>query len=124
MFREHVAPGEEWVNYGDISVDADAHDEEYADVEVAVEEEAFDFACSISKDPVLIFGIVNDEQRQGQDVKNVTDGQVTGEHYSSVPVLPLFGRQEPQGKSIPQQSHTHLNAIHGGEEEDLKHIHF
>lgn len=98
MFRAHVAPGEEGVDYAEISVDADAHDEEDTDVKVAVEEEAFDFACSISKGPLLLFGIVNDEQRQGQDVKNVADGQVTGEHYSSVPVLPLFGHQEIQGK--------------------------
>ncbi len=120
MFRAHVAPGEEGENYGEISVDADAHDEENAAIEVAAEEEAFDFTCSISKAPLLLIGIVNDEQRQGQDIKNVTDGQVTGEHYSGVPVLPLFGHQEPQGKYIPYQSHTHLNAIHWGEESDLK----
>lgn len=120
MFRAHVAPSEEGENNGNVSVDADAHDEENAAIEVAAEEEAFEFACSISKAPLLLIGIVNDEQRQGQDVKNVTDGQVTGEHNSGVPVLPLSGHQEPQGKYIPYQGHTHLNAIHWGEELDLK----
>lgn len=65
MFRPNVSASEEWVDDCQISADADAHDKNNADVEVAVKEEAFDFACSNSKCPLLLFGIVNDEQRQG-----------------------------------------------------------
>ncbi len=41
MFRAHVAPSEEGENNGNVSVDADAHDEENTAIEVATEEEAF-----------------------------------------------------------------------------------
>lgn len=110
----HVGSGEEGTGEGHTSVHAYCHDEEDAHVQVAGEEEPLHFTRKVAKYPVFLHGVVNDQQRQGQQVEQVADGQVAGQDDAAVPVSPLSDHQQPQSKEVPCEGHDELNPVRVG----------
>lgn len=77
MGRLYMGAGEEGPHEGHTSVHTYCHDEEDAHVQVAGEKEPLDFTHSVAKHPVFPLRVVDNQQRQSQDIQEVTDCQVT-----------------------------------------------
>lgn len=69
----------------EVTMHADAGEEEDAAVEVGIEEEADDFAGGHAERPVAAVGVVVDERGQGENVQEVWQSQVEHEHQARVP---------------------------------------
>lgn len=110
--RLDMGSGEEGAREGHTPVHTYRHDEEDAHVQVAGEKKPLDFAHSVAKHPVFPLRVVDNQQRQGQHIQQVTHGQVTGQDHASVPVSSLSDHQQPQGEQVSCQGHDELDPIH------------
>ena len=94
-----------------VTVHADAGEEEDAAVQVGVEQEAHYFTGSQSKGPVAAVGVVVDEGGQGEDVQEVGQGEV--EHVDGAGVPRAHPQEQPQGRGIEHEAeHKHQAVGH------------
>lgn len=90
----------------------DAAEEEDASVEVCVEEKANQLTHQLTERPVVLISVIVDEERQGEDVKRVTDVEV--DHVDGAG-LPVFGAKQDDvhGRDVqPQTEHKHQSVTH------------
>uniref|UniRef100_A0A670ZE01 Uncharacterized protein n=1 Tax=Pseudonaja textilis TaxID=8673 RepID=A0A670ZE01_PSETE len=106
-----LVPGGERVADAQVALDADAGEEEDAAVEVGVELEADEAAGKIAEGPVILLGIVVDQQRERTDVKEVGHRQVQHVDHGSSQDLPghpdLDNDHEVQRQPQPQDDGVH-----------------
>uniref|UniRef100_A0A8C3E7X7 Uncharacterized protein n=1 Tax=Corvus moneduloides TaxID=1196302 RepID=A0A8C3E7X7_CORMO len=98
---------------------ADAGEEEDAAVQVGVELEAHEFAGEVPERPVVLLGVVVDEERQGADVEQVSHGQVEHVDHGAAQRLP---RQPdlPDDHRVQGQPHHEHHRVHQGQQDLLE----
>ena len=114
-----LVPGGHGVADAQVALEADAREEENGAVQVAVELEAHQAAGQVPEGPVVMAGVVEDEEGQGTDVQEVGHSQVqhidlaTGQRLAGPP------DEKDDGEVEREAQHEH-QAVDGREEVTLK----
>lgn len=99
---------------GQVPVHTDAGDKEDAEVEVVVVCHPHDPAERQPQLPVQMVQMVVDEERQGQQPRGVSQGQVAKEHRAAGPA-PQAVEENPEGEQVegkPEDQHRQEEGRH------------
>lgn len=105
---------------GQVPIHADAGDEKDAEVEVVVVERPDSRAERQPKPPVQPVQVVVDEERQGQQPRGVSQGQVEEEHRAAGPA-PQALEENPEGEQVEGKPEDQHHQEEGGHHVELDH---
>uniref|UniRef100_A0A8C3XE95 Uncharacterized protein n=1 Tax=Cyanoderma ruficeps TaxID=181631 RepID=A0A8C3XE95_9PASS len=114
-----LVPRGQGVADAQVALDADAGEEEDAAVQVGVELEAHELAGEVPERPIVLLGVVVDEEGQGADVEQVGHGQV--EHVDRAAAQRLPRQPDlPDDHGVQGQPHHEHHRVHQGQQHLLE----